>query len=257
MGRASSAKKVARAARAGGKGAKVGRERSLLFPGSVALVVILGLALVVYARGTIDPAEAESPGIADHWHQAYGLYVCDEFLPVIQNQNDPNGIHTHGDGVIHVHPGAAQQVARTGSDATIEVFLNAAGASISDDRLDLPPGEGYDPESYVEGENTCGDEDGIVQVAYWFSAANTDQDPEIFTDDLAGIQFTGDGAAYTIAFAPEGADIPPPDTASELPELGAIDGGESPTASTVAPGDHGAPPTAPVTDDTADPTTEP
>lgn len=257
MGRASSAKKVARAARAGGKGAKVGRDRSLLFPGSIAVVVVLGLALVVYARGTIDPAEAVAPGIADHWHQAYGLYVCDEFLPVIQNQADPNGIHTHGDGVIHVHPGAAQEVARTGNDATIEVFLNAAGASISDDRLDLPPGEGYDPQSYVEGEDKCGDEDGIVQVAYWFSAANTDDDPQIFTDDLADIQFNGDGAAYTIAFAPDGADIPPPETAEELPELGAIDGGESPTASTTAPGDPAAATTVPVTDDTAAPTTEP
>jgi hypothetical protein len=236
MGRASSAKKVARAARAGGKGAKVGRERSLLFPGAIVLVVVLGLALVVYARSTIDPAEAVAPGIADHWHQAYGLYVCGEFLPDMQDTSDPNGIHTHADGVIHVHPGAAQQVARTGDDATLEVFLNAAGASISDTRLDLPENEGYDPSSYVEGENTCGDEDAIVQVAFWFSAANTDEDPEIITSDLANIQFNGDGGAYTIAFAPEGADIPPPNTAADLPTLGAVDGGESPTPSTVAPG---------------------
>lgn len=259
MGRASSAKKVARAARAGGKGAKVGRERSLLFPGSIAMVVLLGLGLVVYARGTIDPASAVAPGITDHWHQAYGIYACDQFLPPMTNQNDPNGIHAHGDGVIHVHPGAAQQVARTGNDATLEVFLTAAGASISDTQLDLPSGEGYDPETYVEGENKCGDEDGIVQVAYWFSAANTDQDPEIFTEDLAEIQFNGDGAAYTIAFAPEGADIPPPDTASQLPELGAIDGGETPTASSLGADGQDAPTTAVTPDSTTapDPTTAP
>jgi hypothetical protein len=233
MGRASSAKKVARAARAGGKGAKVGRDRSLIFPASVATVVILGLALVVYARSTINPAEAVAPGIADHWHEAYGLYACDSFLPDIQNASDPNGIHTHSDGVIHVHPGAAQQVARTGNDATMEVFLAASGASISDTQLTLPPGEGYDPETYVEGEDKCGGEDAIVQVAYWRSAANTDQDPEIFTEDLADIQFGSDNGAYTIAFAPEGADIPPPSTAVDLPELGAIDGGSSPTPSTV------------------------
>ena len=229
----------------------------MIFPGAIALVVVFGLALVVYARSTIDPAEAVAPGIADHWHQAYGLFACGETLPIMQSQDDPNGIHTHGDGVIHVHPGAAQDVARTGDDATMEVFLNAAGASISDDRLDLPPDEGYDPESYVEGEDKCGDEDGIVQVAYWFSAEATDEDPEIITEDLANIQFNGDGAAYTIAFAPEGADIPPPDTAAELPELGAIDGGESPTASTVAPDTQSAPTTTPATDSTTAPTTEP
>lgn len=233
MGKASSAKKVARAARAGGKGAKVGRDRSLLFPGSIALVVILGLALVVYARSTIDPAEAAAPGIADHWHQAYGVYACDTFLPNFTDQSDPNGIHTHSDGVIHVHPGAAQQVARTGEDANMDVFLSAAGASISDDTLTLPEDQGYDPTSYVEGEDTCGDEDAIVQVAFWFSAANVDEDPDIITENLADIAFDGDGGAYTIAFAPEGADIPPPDTAGELDALGAIDGGSSPTPSSV------------------------
>ena len=149
MGRASSAKKVARAARAGGKGAKVGRDRSVLFPGSIAIVVILGLALVVYARSTINPADAVAPGIADHWHEAYGLYACDSFLPDIQNASDPNGIHTHSDGVIHVHPGAAQQVARTGNDATMEVFLTASGASITSYRsgrsLILVDGSSWSP----------------------------------------------------------------------------------------------------------------
>lgn len=242
MGRASSAKKVARAARAGGKGAKVGRDRSLLFPGSIAVVVLLGLALVVYARSTIDPAEAVAPGIADHWHEAYGIYACGEFLPDLQNSADPNGIHTHSDGVIHVHPGAAQEVAVTGKNATVEVFLNAAGATLSDDRLDLPEGEGYDPASYIEGETTCDGVEGepILQVAYWFSAANTDEDPDIITDDLADIQFGSDGAAYTIAYMPEDADIPPPPTAADLPTLGAVDGGSSPSPSTSAPAAGGA-----------------
>ena len=77
------------------------------------------------------------------------------------------------------------------------------------------------------------------------------------SNNISSIQFNGDGAAYTIAFAPEGADIPPPDTAAELPELGAIDGGESPTASTVAPDTQSAPTTTPATDSTTAPTTEP
>ena len=44
MGKASSAKKVARASRAGGHG-KVSNQRSLTFPVTIAAVSVLGLAL--------------------------------------------------------------------------------------------------------------------------------------------------------------------------------------------------------------------
>ena len=268
MGRASSAKKVARAARAGGKGAKVGRDRSLLFPGSLALVVVLGLALVVYARGTIDPANVVSPGIADNWIQAYGIYVCDELVADIQNQDDPFGIDSHADGVIHIHPSSAGDDAVTGDDAKLGVFFEAVGGSLSDDRLDLPADEGYDPAVIVEGETTCegedGPEDAILQVAYWLSAANTDQDPEIITTGLADIEFNGDGAAYTIAFAPEGADIPPPRTAADLNGAAAEHTNPGSTPTTAAPGDPAATTTvapgaesAPTTEPTATPTSQP
>src|SRR6187397_724629 len=105
MGKASSAKKVARAARAGGRGSRGGRRRSLLFPASVTVVCILGVSLILYAR-TQDKAEALQPGITDHWHAAYGVDICGELQPPLSSGTaDPNGIHTHDDGVMHIHPG--------------------------------------------------------------------------------------------------------------------------------------------------------
>ena len=50
MGKASSNKKVARAAKAGGGRARAAGERNILFPAVLAAVVILGMVLVVYAR---------------------------------------------------------------------------------------------------------------------------------------------------------------------------------------------------------------
>ena len=135
----SSAKKVQRVARAGGRTSGGGGRRNLAFPAIVGTVLVLGVALVVFARSEGEVA-AEPPTIADHWHSAYEFVQCDTVLPVSVNDADPNGIHTHGDGVMHIHPGAAQQVARAGERATLGVFMEAFGGEITDDRLTLEDG---------------------------------------------------------------------------------------------------------------------
>ena len=72
MGKASSAKKIARAERVGATSGPSER-RAIGYPSAVALVIVLGLALVVFARATRD-AEA-SPTLQDHWHAAYGCLL--------------------------------------------------------------------------------------------------------------------------------------------------------------------------------------
>ena len=108
MGKASSAKKVQRAARAGGR-VSSGQPRSLLFPGLIALIVVLGVALVVYARDErLDDDLGGVPQLDDHIHQAFGVNVCGEWkTPDIPEFESTIGIHTHGDGVIHIHPFSA------------------------------------------------------------------------------------------------------------------------------------------------------
>jgi hypothetical protein len=243
MGKASSAKKVARAARAGGRGARGGQRRSILFPASITVVCILGVSLILYAR-TQDKAEALEPGITDHWHAAYGVQICDELLPNLSSgQNDPNGTHTHDDGVMHIHPGAAQEVARAGEDATVQVFLESTGSSISDDSLTIRAADGTET-TYTEGADDmpC---DGQVQVAYWANASEAnDTDPRIFTEDLADIFFRNDREAFTFAFVPEGDDILPPATVTELDALAGIDGGSTVTTPSTAPGTGTTPTTA-------------
>src|SRR5213592_5137587 len=107
MGKASQNKKIARAQRAGGGRRSGGpKGRSLLYPVSVTLVIVLGLGLVLFAKSRRQSSDDATPPVAnvDHWHAAYGIYNCDAFEPAIQVKTDPDGIHTHGDGVIHIHP---------------------------------------------------------------------------------------------------------------------------------------------------------
>jgi hypothetical protein len=202
MGRASSSKKVQRAARAAGK---PGTGRNWLWPAAVLALVALGVTLVWVSRGT-DEASAESPTFGDHWHAAYGIYTCGGFAdPLADAKGDPVGIHTHQDGLIHIHPTSAQA---TGNKATLGVFADDVDLKIEDDRLEIPGGK-----TYVEDKDKCKGKPGIVQVAVWDDS--TDETPKIVTEDMTGIKL-GQNQLLTIAFAPEGADLPKPPSEAEL-----------------------------------------
>ncbi|HZM43156.1 MAG TPA: hypothetical protein VFB94_28765, partial [Acidimicrobiales bacterium] len=105
MGKASSSKKVARAARAGGRRASGGRQRDLKFPAVIGVIVVLGVGLIGFAAND-RKSDAQVPPIVnqDHWHAAFGVYICGEFQPNPPLFESPVGIHTHDDGVIHIHP---------------------------------------------------------------------------------------------------------------------------------------------------------
>jgi hypothetical protein len=267
MGKASSAKKVARAARAGGGRVKGLRQRNLLFPGAVGAIFVLGGGLVGYAwNDRQDEASSEPPVInQDHWHAAYGIYVCDQFVPVTSDTQTTLGIHSHGDNVIHVHPHSANAA---GDNATMGVFFDELakdGFEISNDELTV------NGETYTEGGGDDDPCDGELVVAQWKDVQTSDRDPALITRDFDDIAFREDGEGYVIAFVPEDAtdEIPKPESAPQLAELGAADaadvtsttgaGGEAPSttaaegSSTTAAG--GASTTAPAGEPSETPST--
>ena len=102
----------------------------------MALVVVLGVVLVIAARGSRDPVT--SPTTEDHWHSAYTIYDCGVAVPALQGQVDPDGIHSHGDSLIHIHP---YNSSATGEDARLGVFLETMNASIDVDGIFAENGE--------------------------------------------------------------------------------------------------------------------
>jgi hypothetical protein len=145
------------------------------FPLAVGLVVVLGSLLVLWARS--DREATSAPRVGDHWHSAYDVYVCDDFRSKIVVETDPNGIHTHSDGLIHIHP-----------------FNN-------DDSVVLDTGE-----ALLAGAD-CNGQPAVVKVAR-FDADDMERDPEVLTEDLANVRFLKDREAFTIALVP--ADVEPP-----------------------------------------------
>jgi hypothetical protein len=212
MGKASSSKKVARAARTGGGRTRRGSS-SWLWPALMAVIVVVGTAGVVYSREQRAPDNsrpiAAGPGReGDHWHSAIGFYICGEFQPNISAAADPLGIHTHDDGVVHVHPFTSRAA---GKNAKLGVFFDTVDAKVSSTELRLP---GQD--TYRNGDK-CGDDTANVQVKIW-PDRNPDTEGTLFRGDPGDVRLT-DSQLITVAFVPDGTDIPKPASEPQLDRL--------------------------------------
>jgi hypothetical protein len=252
MGKASSSKKIARAARAGGRAAGV-RQRNLMFPAAIGAILLGGSAMVAFAWNDHRDKASSVPPVAneDHWHAAYGIYVCGEWQAPIPEYENPNGIHTHGDGVVHIHPFSASAA---GENATLGEFLETAGVDLSNGTLQIGD------EKWEEGTDECDGKEAELVVAKWQDVQTTTKKPALIPSDFGDTRFRDDGEGYTIAFVPvdqaEGEsdeEIPKPESSPQLAELGAIDSGQTPTGSTLPgettgstePGETTVPTTAP------------
>lgn len=239
MGKASSAKKVARAATTGG-GRTARGTRPYGWYTVMAFVALVGVALVVLSRNerlsagdTTKAAKPRPPSPSrnfpgDHWHAAYGVFLCDRFAPPIQTDRDPLGIHTHNDGIVHIHPFTR---AASGRKATLGVFARTVGMTLSEDSVKLPGGK-----TYADGDK-CGNKEGRLRVLV--NGQERSGDPK----DIR----LADGDMLVIAFAPEGTEVPEsPPSAPNLNNLTDVPGSPAATTPTTpAPNPEGTPTTNP------------
>ncbi|MGH9190459.1 MAG: hypothetical protein ACRD0Q_10580 [Acidimicrobiales bacterium] len=232
MGRASSSKKVARAARTGGGRTRKGTS-SLGWPSAMAVVVIIGIALVVVSRGDRSAADETPPRAnVDHWHTAIGFDICGTFAPSPSSDTDPLGIHTHGDGVIHTHPFVGRAAGRR---ATVSHYFDNVGAKVTTSQIDLAG------QPVKKNGAKCDGRAAKVRTWVW----NT-RDPEdkgnLYTGDPGDIRL-GNNQLITVAFLPDGVDIPRPPSEAELDQLTDIGTTPAPTPEgSVPPADGSVPP---------------
>lgn len=219
MGKASSSKKVARAARAGGR-TTGGPKRQFGYPLAIGAILLVGVLLVVFARSENQEAAAATPTLADHWHAAFGVYVCDTWLPPLTDQiSDTTGLHTHGDGIAHIHPFNS---GATGKNATLAKWGETTGITFTSDSFTVNGVE------YANGYD-CNGTPANVSLSVW-SADDPDADPTVYTSDFGSVHFDQDRMAMTLAVVPEGTEVPLPETLDDLDRL-------DPTTDSVIPED--------------------
>ena len=235
MARPSSTKKAAKLAQKG-KGRKVRFQGGTIFPAAVAITLILGFALIVYSRQSLPEADSSPPTINDHWHAAYGFYLCDTWYKLAGNLEGTNsagqplfpefvrtGVHSHDDGIMHWHPFTA---AATGTNAVLGVFLDTYDVSLTNDTLKFPANNvlGFTDE-YKEGETKCNGEDAELSVRVWASYTDTDAGKR-YIANMDRIHIDQNGMVFGIYFTPKDAEQVMPPWSSELPSLGAVDSGQ-------------------------------
>jgi hypothetical protein len=123
---------------------------------AVPLSVGLFAAALVIALTFDDSVEAGPPRIGeDHWHARYAYVVCGVALP-----NAPtweSGVHTHADGIIHIHP---LEPFEEGRGARLEKWFEYGGGVLSEGEVRLPG----DRTTYATGEECAEGVPGVVQV---------------------------------------------------------------------------------------------
>lgn len=256
MGKASSSKKVARAAGIGG-GRVHRRQTPWGYYGIIILVVILGIVGTVASRqrrdNQINNAGNTAPAVGTTWHEGYAVYECGKFVPAISTKApDPEGITTRTDGIITIAPTVK---ASAGKNATLGKFSDAVGMKLNAAELQVPGGHLY------QDGNTCNGKPGHVYVKQF--AGPTDTVGQLFNGGRGQLPKLNptqvplkDNYLLTIAFVPssDATSIPAP-PASVVNSVKSLQAQES-SSSTTTPAAGATSPTtaAPAT---STPTTAP
>jgi len=218
MGKASSSKKVSRIARTGGGRTNRRSSGNWGFPLLMGIVVALGVLGVWFSKDSVHTkAAADSPKVSDHWHAAYGFDICGNLLPDLPQPPNLIGLHTHGDGVIHIEP--QDPLLDTGKHATLGRFVNGyPGLKLSKTSLTV------ENQTWKNGEPKCdGKPADISVVSNGHPVANP-----------TSLRVPKNGW-ITIAFVPKGTNVPPPPNWQAKVEKANGGAGEHPTSPTVAP----------------------
>ncbi len=200
MTSSSSAKKVRKAAKAGGSGGpKVSSDRGLLYPIAIVTICILGLALVVVSRAdnSSDPA-ADDPIVADEFAATYGIFDCTDWVATSPG----------GDAAPFTIPLASAEAERNGR---LDRWGPTVGIELSSDALVVT---GIDPEINRATGEDCEGEEGTVFLTVWSSNDQVgepleDVEVQTITEDI-GAYRPHDGDVIAIAFAPEGTEMEEP-----------------------------------------------
>jgi hypothetical protein len=198
---------------------------------TITIIILVGVIGVVLASGVLtrnDSASAAAPQppsatnpSGDHWHVAFAVNVCGQWLPNLpqfetaaDNSTVRVGIHTHGDGFIHVHPFVSSE---GGSNATLGKFLGYAGYPMSDSSMKVWTGPSADPTKTewkngdkcpnAAGEAGKGKAGRVVWTVNCIAQSGNPSDYRL-----------KDQHVLAVGFLPEGEKLPTPPNAASAPQ---------------------------------------
>lgn len=146
---------------------------------------LIGLAIAVaVAYPLFNPqfGDPRYPTTESDWHADYTVVVCGEEHPPFPDGG--GGIHTDGDGRVHIAPGTAQDAGRS---ANLGRFFSNVGGRLTDTYLGLPDGGTW------ESGNACPSGE-TAHLGVWVDGERL-EDPATYVPR--------DGESVRVVFGPE------------------------------------------------------
>jgi hypothetical protein len=212
------------------------RSGSMVWTVTTVIVIVVGVLLVVASYADRQEESDVSPVIGDHWHAFLGVDACGTWLPNAPEfeprANEPGvraGLHSHGDGLMHIHPFSSDEA---GAKATVGRFITYGGWELSDSSFKL-----WDAVARQNGERCGTGADAKKAEVQWAVGQ--------FGKKWTGTPRSGNPADYrpkngdivAIYFLPKGDPLPePPDAEKALTSINDLGGAPVSGSSTTLPG---------------------
>lgn len=139
----------------GGFGRWWRQARGLYFPPWVPVVAVILVVFGILFSLFFVRSATGAPRVNDHWHATYQISLCGVVQPNLAAW--VGGVHTHGDGVIHIHPESAFE---EGSGARLVKWFEYGGGKLTKDEMRLPGQR----ETYKNGDACSDGSTGVIQV---------------------------------------------------------------------------------------------
>lgn len=175
-------------------------------------IVVVGVLLIVFSRADRHDASAVSPRIGEHFHAYLGVNICGEWLsnaPEFHQRDGDSrlnaGIHSHGDGLIHLHPFSSDEA---GEKATLGRFMDYGGWSISSDEI-----KAWDGMPHRNGQECTGATPGKGEIQWKVGRHNEPWPAKARTGNPADYR-PKNGDIVAIYFVPKGSPLDQPPAAN-------------------------------------------
>ncbi len=237
MAKSASGKWVSRVGASGG-GKTYQKARPFNFYGALIVIVVLGLASIVFSRYEYQhPASAVAgtpPTVGTTWYAALSIEACGKTLPFLAtSSSSTGGLTVLPANVIKISPVSA---ADAGNNATLSQFAaEYPGLIASSTELSVPVSTGRSSKAvtYRNGQSCAAGtkyagQSGTISYAYW---SNFGQKKPTITTNPSAIKL-GQFMRVTMAFEPSGVT---PSAPSQTTINAMVQANATPATTTTAP----------------------
>jgi len=198
--------------------------------GLLSFVAILGFMAFNFVDADITstttaPSTAAAPGsapgvaggrdngplVGDHWHNVFGVNICGTWMPDLMSTIDEFGIHSHQDGLIHIHPFDANAAEE---NATLDVFFDAMQIEVSNNGIT------WDDGRFFSATEACGEDQPSQMRLYRFTAPLiATSDHGVTFSDFGAERFMTDRQGFALVIGPEDMPIEMPPSRAMLDQV--------------------------------------